>query len=165
MPTLSCRGIATPLVYPGFPAFTAGKTFLRANSAQARSLQQPGMNEGPEDFAAKLVLIEREAKLVLEDVHSSLAHERVQALLTVAQLLRARLDVVSSLILAPQHANKEQEDFAAKLRSIEGDAKLVLGSLAPGTTRDRLQHIATVAQMLQARLGIPPRVSPSKGST
>jgi hypothetical protein len=126
------------------------------------------MNEGPEDFAAKLVLIEREAKLVLEDLHSSLAHERVQALLTVAQLLRARLNVASNVILAPQHANREQEDFAARLRSIESDAKLVLGTLAPGVARDRLQHIASVAQMLQARLGIvatEPRVSPSKGST
>jgi len=36
-----------------------------ANPAIARSLQSPGMNQEQEDFAARLILIETEARLVL----------------------------------------------------------------------------------------------------
>jgi hypothetical protein len=57
------------------------------------------MNEEQEDFAAKLILIEQEAKLVMEDLRSSAMRARVQQILTVAQLLRARLNVASSVIL------------------------------------------------------------------
>ena len=68
----------------------------------ARSLQQPGMDEEHEDFAAKLILIEQEARLVMEDLRSGAMRERVQQILTVAQLLRARLNVASSVILPAQ---------------------------------------------------------------
>jgi hypothetical protein len=57
------------------------------------------MNGEQEDFAAKLILIEQEAKLVLEDLEPGVMRDRVQHIVTVASLLRARLDVASSVIL------------------------------------------------------------------
>lgn len=59
------------------------------------------MNDEQEDFAAKLTLIERECKLVLEDLRPGITRDRVQHISTIAQLLRARLDVASSLIVPP----------------------------------------------------------------
>jgi hypothetical protein len=59
------------------------------------------MNEEQEDFAAKLILIESQANLVLEDLAPGLTHDRVQHIATIARLLRMRLDVASSLILPP----------------------------------------------------------------
>jgi hypothetical protein len=60
------------------------------------------MNEEQEDFAAKLILIEQEGKLVLEDLRPSVMRDRVQHIVTIAQLLRARLNVASSVILPTQ---------------------------------------------------------------
>lgn len=57
------------------------------------------MNEEQEDFAAKLILIEREATFVLEDLPPGVSRDRVQHIATVARLLRARLNVASSVIL------------------------------------------------------------------
>jgi hypothetical protein len=57
------------------------------------------MNEEQQDFAVQLLLIEREAKFVLEDLRPGVTRERVQHIVTIASLLRARLDVASSLIL------------------------------------------------------------------
>ena len=119
------------------------------------------MNEQLEDFAAKLMLIEQEARLVLEDLRSAGMRERVEHFLTVAQLLRARLNVASNVILAPQQPNEEQRDFAARLHQVESQAKLVLRDQPAGSVRDRLQHIATVAEMMRGR--IAPGVYPSKG--
>jgi hypothetical protein len=48
----------------------------------------------------------------------------------------------------------EQEDFAAKLTLIEWEARLVVEDLSPSATRDRVQHIATVARLLRLRLDI-----------
>ena len=110
------------------------------------------MNAPQEDFAAKLVLIEQEARLLLEDVSSRLARERVEHMLTVAHLLRARLNVASSLILSSQQPNEEQQDFARRLLQIENDARLVLDAVPLGVSRDRLQHIATVAETLRTRV-------------
>ena len=64
------------------------------------------MNEEQEDFAAKLVLIEREASLVLEDLTPGVLRDRVQHIITVAKLLRARLEVASSVIVPPQPPRK-----------------------------------------------------------
>ena len=50
--------------------------------------------------------------------------------------------------------NDEQEDFAVKLTLIEQQANLVLDDLPPGTMRDRVQHIATTARLLRARLNV-----------
>jgi hypothetical protein len=50
--------------------------------------------------------------------------------------------------------NAEQEDFAAKLLLIQNEAKLVLRELPPGVPRERLQHIATVAELLRERLAV-----------
>lgn len=66
----------------------------------------PGMGEEQEDFAAKLILIEQQARLVLQDVRPGAMQERVQQILTVAQLLRARLNVASSVILPAQQPKK-----------------------------------------------------------
>lgn len=57
------------------------------------------MNEEQEDFAAKLMLIEREASVVLEELPPSVMRDRLQHIVTIARLLRSRLDVASSLIL------------------------------------------------------------------
>jgi hypothetical protein len=64
------------------------------------------MNEEQEDFAAKLMLIEREASLVLEDLPPGVMRDRIQHVVTVAKLLRARLDVASSFILPAQSPRK-----------------------------------------------------------
>jgi hypothetical protein len=50
--------------------------------------------------------------------------------------------------------NEEQEDFAAKLELIEREAELAAQDLPPSTVRDRIQHIAVVAQLLKARLDV-----------
>jgi hypothetical protein len=50
--------------------------------------------------------------------------------------------------------NEEQEDFAAKLELIEREAELAAQDLPPSTVRDRIQHIAVVAQLLRARLDV-----------
>jgi hypothetical protein len=60
------------------------------------------MNGEQEDFAAKLALIEREAQLAAEDLPPSVVRDRVQHIAVVAQLLKARLDVASELILKPK---------------------------------------------------------------
>jgi hypothetical protein len=73
-----------------------------ANPAIARSLQSPGMNQEQEDFAAKLILIETEARLVLQDLSPGVMRNRVQHIATIAALLRSRLDVASSVILPTQ---------------------------------------------------------------
>lgn len=57
------------------------------------------MNEEQQDFAVQLLLIEREAIFVLEDLRPGVTRDRIQHIVTIASLLRARLDVVSSLIL------------------------------------------------------------------
>lgn len=65
------------------------------------------MNQEQEDFAAKLILIEQEAKLVLEDLPPGVTRDRVQHIATVASLLRSRLNVASSLILPTQPPRKD----------------------------------------------------------
>ena len=50
--------------------------------------------------------------------------------------------------------NEEREDFAAKLELIEREAELAAQDLPPSTVRDRIQHIAVVAQLLKARLDV-----------
>jgi hypothetical protein len=50
--------------------------------------------------------------------------------------------------------NDEQEDFIIKLLLIEHEANAVLEDLPPGLMRDRVQHIATTAKLLKARLQV-----------
>jgi hypothetical protein len=64
------------------------------------------MNDEQEDFAAKLALIEREAALAVEDLPPSTVRDRVQHIVVVAQLLKARLAVAFGLILKPQAPDK-----------------------------------------------------------
>ena len=67
------------------------------------------MNDEQEDFAAKLTLIEWEAKLLLEDLSPGVLRDRVQHIATVARLLRLRLDVASTVILPPQPPQRKDE--------------------------------------------------------
>ena len=62
------------------------------------------MNDEQEDFAAKLALIEHEANLAAQDLPPSVVRDRIQHIAVVAQLLKARLDVASGLIL-PRKTN------------------------------------------------------------
>ena len=55
--------------------------------------------------------------------------------------------------------NEEQEDFAAKLELIEREAELAAQDLPPSTVRDRIQHIAVVAQLLKRASTSPPAPS------
>jgi hypothetical protein len=64
------------------------------------------MTEEQEDFAAKLTLIEWEAKVLLQDLSSSVLRDRVQHIATVARLLRLKLDAASSRILPAQPLRK-----------------------------------------------------------
>ena len=65
------------------------------------------MNDEQEDFAAKLTLIEWEAKLLLEDLSPGVIRDRVQHIATVARLLRLRLDVASTVILPAPPQRKD----------------------------------------------------------
>ena len=97
--------------------------------------------------------MEREANLVAEDLPVGADRTRVEQIGTTARLLRFRLDVVPSAIL-PQAVNEEQKDFAAKVELIRKEASVVLRGLRPGVMRERLQHIASVAESVLLRLGV-----------
>jgi hypothetical protein len=110
------------------------------------------MNTEEEDLSAKLLIIERQANLVAEDLPVGANRTRIEHIGTTARLLRFRLNVVPSAIL-PQAVNEEQKDFAAKLDLIRTEASVVLRGLLPGVMRERLQHIACVAESVLLRLG------------
>src|SRR6185503_7323501 len=89
------------------PKAAAGRTTRTCNSASgelkirrvaarrprlARSLQLVGMNEERQDFAAKLALMEREAKLVLDDLPPGLMRDRLKHIITLTALLRERIE-------------------------------------------------------------------------
>jgi len=50
------------------------------------------MNNERQDFAAKLFLMEREAQLVLENLPPGLMRDRLKHIITLAALLRERID-------------------------------------------------------------------------
>jgi hypothetical protein len=50
------------------------------------------MNNERQDFAAKLFLMEREAQLVLEELPPGLMRDRLKHIITLAALLRERID-------------------------------------------------------------------------
>lgn len=58
------------------------------------------MNEEHDDFAAKLLQIEEQANMALQDLPSGLTRDRVQHIAIVARMLRYRLDV-ASIVLPP----------------------------------------------------------------
>ena len=64
------------------------------------------MNEEQEDFILKLLVIEHQANLILEDLPPGLMRDRVQHIATTAKLLKARLDVAAPLITRPQPVRK-----------------------------------------------------------
>jgi hypothetical protein len=50
------------------------------------------MNDERQDFAAKLLLMEREARLVLDELPPGLMRDRLKHIITIVALLRARID-------------------------------------------------------------------------
>lgn len=50
--------------------------------------------------------------------------------------------------------NEDERDFAAKLELIEREATLAAEELPPSVVKDRVQHIAVVAQLLKSRLDV-----------
>jgi hypothetical protein len=50
------------------------------------------MNDEQQDFAAKLFLMEREARLVLEDLPPGLMRDRLKHIMTIAAQLRAQIE-------------------------------------------------------------------------
>jgi hypothetical protein len=56
--------------------------------------------------------------------------------------------------------NEEQKDFVAKLELIYTEASVLLRGVEPGVMRERLSHIAAVAEALLLRLGAPKPPTP-----
>lgn len=111
------------------------------------------MDADNEDFSAKLLIIEWEANLVAEDLPLGAPRTRVEQVATMARLLRFRLNVVPGAILPREAVNEEQKDFVAKLTLIRKEGGEVLRGLPPGVMRERLNHVAALAETLLARLG------------
>jgi hypothetical protein len=57
-----------------------------------------------EDFAGKLLLIEKQATLCAQDLPPGALRSRIEEIATTAKLLRARLDVASPAILPAKRA-------------------------------------------------------------
>lgn len=72
-------------------ASAAGK--LRVLSSQVMN------NEEHDDFAAKLLQIEEQANMALNDLPAGLTRDRVQHIAIVARMLRYRLDVAAIVVL------------------------------------------------------------------
>ncbi|HEV3011359.1 MAG TPA: hypothetical protein VGX52_20255 [Burkholderiales bacterium] len=64
------------------------------------------MDEDHEEFAARLMVIEWEANILLEDLPPSAARDKVQNIATLARLLMLRLDAAPSLILPARTPKK-----------------------------------------------------------
>jgi hypothetical protein len=54
-----------------------------------------------DDFAGKLLLIEKHAILCAQDLPDGIFRSRIEEIATTAKLLRARLDVAAAAILPP----------------------------------------------------------------
>ena len=65
------------------------------------------MNEEREDFAAKLLQIEEQANMALQDLEPGLTRDRVQHIAIVARMLRYRLDVVSIAVLPGRGSSRQ----------------------------------------------------------
>lgn len=63
------------------------------------------MDNEREDFAGKLLLIEKQAALCAQDLPPGLFRSRIEEIATTAKLLRARLDVAAGAILPPRKAS------------------------------------------------------------
>lgn len=55
-----------------------------------------------DDFAGKLLLIEKQALLCAQDLPAGIFRSRIEEIATTAKLLRARLDVAPDAILPPR---------------------------------------------------------------
>ena len=65
------------------------------------------MNEEREDFGAKLLQIEEQANMALQDLEPGLTRDRVQHIAIVARMLRYRLDVVSIAVLPNRGSSRQ----------------------------------------------------------
>jgi hypothetical protein len=67
------------------------------------------VNEEREDFILKLMLIEQEGDSLLQDLPDGLMRDRAQRIVTIAKLLKARLEVAAPLIIPPRPARKPDD--------------------------------------------------------
>lgn len=64
------------------------------------------MNEEHDDFAAKLLQIEEQANMALNDLPAGLTRDRIQHIAIVARMLRYRLDVASIVVLPSRDSSR-----------------------------------------------------------
>jgi hypothetical protein len=72
----------------------------------ASVVHQGIMNEEHDDFAAKLLQIEEQANMALNDLPAGLTRDRVQHIAIVARMLRYRLDVASIVVLPSRDSSR-----------------------------------------------------------
>jgi hypothetical protein len=65
------------------------------------------MNDERDDFAAKLLQIEEQANMALQDLDAGLTRDRVQHIAIVARMLRYRLEV-ASVVMLPNRGSSRQ---------------------------------------------------------
>jgi hypothetical protein len=63
-------------------------------------------NEENDDFAAKLLQIEEQANMALNDLPAGLTRDRVQHIAIVARMLRYRLDVAAIVVLPSRDSSR-----------------------------------------------------------
>ena len=66
----------------------------------------PMNNEEHDDFAAKLLQIEEQANMALNDLPAGLTRDRVQHIAIVARMLRYRLDVAAIVVLPSRDSSR-----------------------------------------------------------
>ena len=64
-------------------------------------------NEEHDDFAAKLLQIEEQANMALNDLPAGLTRDRVQHIAIVARMLRYRLDVAAVVVLPSRDSSRQ----------------------------------------------------------
>jgi hypothetical protein len=65
-----------------------------------------GTNEEHDDFAAKLLQIEEQANMALNDLPAGLTRDRLQHIAIVARMLRYRLDVTAIVVLPSRDSSR-----------------------------------------------------------
>ncbi len=64
-------------------------------------------NEEHDDFAAKLLQIEEQANMALNDLPAGLTRDRERRRLRVARMLRHRLDVAAVVVLPSRDSSRQ----------------------------------------------------------
>ena len=79
----------------------------RRLSVSCRLFARGSMNDERDDFAAKLLQIEEQANMALQDLEAGLTRDRVQHIAIVARMLRYRLDVASVVVLPSRGSSRQ----------------------------------------------------------